>query len=350
MKTDVSQLCLLSPRSLEEGTGVRPKIAVFRALQLGDMLCAIPALRALRQAYPDAEITLLGLPWAKTLVERFPEYLDDFMHFPGYPGLPEQPFSPAAFLEFLQEAQARKFDLVLQMQGNGSFVNPMVELLGAKQTAGFCLANDYAPDNGLFLEYPEGIHETERHLKLVQHLGLEATDSSLEFPLTAKDRSDLQAAGFDLPKGSYVCVHPGSRGAWRQWPVEYFAALGDACAEKGLTVVLTGTADEMPIVEAVAGKMVHKPVIAAGKTSLGTVGVLINDAALLISNCTGVSHIAAALQTPSIVMSMDGEPERWAPQNTHLYRTIDWTRTPDFGLAQAALNDLLETVVLTKKF
>lgn len=324
------------------------KIAIFRALQLGDMLCAIPAVRALRKAYPQAEVTLLGLPWAKMLVERFREYFGDFLHFPGYPGLPEQPFIPTAFTAFLREAQSRNFDLVLQMQGNGSLVNPMVELLGAKQTAGFCLPNDYAPDNGLFLQYPEGIHEAERHLKLMQHLGLEANDSRLEFPISPKDKEDLQAAGFHLPKGSYVCVHPGSRGAWRQWPVEYFAALADDCAEKGFQVVLTGTVDEMPIVEAVASHMQHGPLIAAGKTSLGAVGALIDNAALLISNCTGVSHIAAALQTPGVVISMDGEPERWAPQDRHLHRTIDWTKTPDFTLAQAALQDLLETVVLQK--
>ena len=73
------------------------KIAIFRALQLGDMLCAIPAIRALRAAYPNAHLTLLGLPWAKSLLVRFPQYFDAFIHFPGYPGLPEQNFDAQSF-------------------------------------------------------------------------------------------------------------------------------------------------------------------------------------------------------------------------------------------------------------
>ena len=78
------------------------KIAVFRALQLGDLLCAIPAVRALRAAFPNAEITLIGLPWAKDLVARFNQYFDKFISFPGYPGLPEQPFDASKFEEFTE--------------------------------------------------------------------------------------------------------------------------------------------------------------------------------------------------------------------------------------------------------
>lgn len=317
------------------------KIALFRALQLGDLLCAVPAVRALSHAYPAARISLLGMPWSASFTERFSQYFDRFIHFPGYPGLPEQALDPCAFTAFLHRIQEEQFDLVLQMQGNGSIVNPMVELFGGRYTAGFCLANDYCPNQDLFLEYPEGIHEIERHLKLMEHLGIPSRGTDLEFPLTSKDGEQYEALAFPLQAQRYVCVHPGSRGAWRQWPTAHFAALADYCAEQGLQPVLTGTREELSIVEAVSGQMKAKPFIAAGKTGIGEVAILVKNAFALVSNCTGVSHLAAAFKTPSVVISMDGEPERWAPLNRTLHRTIDWLKTPDFGLVFGQLQDLL---------
>ena len=308
------------------------KIAVFRALQLGDMLCAIPAMRALRKAFPHARIVLAGLPWTRTLTERFPNYFDAVVHFPGYPGLPEQPVDPPAVVAFLRTMQEEEFDLALQMQGNGTIVNPMVSLWGAKFTAGFCIPNDYCPDPELFLRYPEGISEIERHLQLMQHIGIPSQGTHLEFPLTIRDEADLESLKLKVTEKKYVCIHPGSRGAWRQWPPEYFAALGDYCIENGFALIITGTRDEADITGSVIHYMQHTPIDATGKTSLGAIGVLIKKAFALISNCTGVSHMASAFKTPSIVISMDGEPERWAPLNRQLHRTIDWTKTPDYNL------------------
>jgi ADP-heptose:LPS heptosyltransferase len=308
------------------------KIAIFRALQIGDLLCTIPAIRALRNGYPSSEITLISLPWAKHLVQRYDNYFDSFIEFPGFPGLPEQPFNPSAFLHFLGEVQEKKFDLVLQMQGNGSVVNPLIELFGSKYTAGFYKQDHYYPSTPFYVEYPETGHEIEHHLLLIRHLEIPIQGKHLEFPLFDQDFVDLERAGVSVDQHEYVCIHPGARGESRRWSAEHYARLADLVAVKGFKPVITGTKDELTIVNEVAEQMKQKPEIAAGKTSLGAVAALIQNSYGLISNCTGVSHIAAALKKRSIVISLEKEIERWAPLNKDLHKVINWSATPSLDL------------------
>src|SRR5690348_15850546 len=102
-------------RSAQNGKGEIKKIGILRALYLGDTLCIIPAVRAIKNAFPSASITLIGLKWHKRFVERFNAYLDGFIPFPGWPGLPEQKFVPSRVTEFLKQVQHCQFDLVVQM-------------------------------------------------------------------------------------------------------------------------------------------------------------------------------------------------------------------------------------------
>lgn len=317
------------------------KIGIFRALQLGDMMCAIPAIRALREEFREAEIFLIGLPNAKPFIQRFPRYFNGLIKFPGYPGLPEQPYDIKSVAEFAGYMQKQDFDLIIQMQGNGNVVNPLVELFGARFTAGFYREADYVPGGGLFIPYPGG-HEIERHLRLVEHIGAKPMGTYLEFPVTTQDEDDLRNSGLTPEPLSYVCVHPGSRGSWRQWPPEHFAALADEAAGFGKSIVLTGTEDELPLVMKTATLMKSEPLIAAGKTTLGAVALLIKNAFAIISNCTGVSHIASAMNTPGIIISMDGEPERWGPLNKDILITIDWLAEPHFAKVAHALTELFE--------
>jgi ADP-heptose:LPS heptosyltransferase len=169
------------------GDPLPARVVILRALQLGDLLCAVPAFRAHRAALPDAEIVLVGLPWAKVLVERFPDYLDGFREFPGYPGLPERPAQVERIPAFLTAMQAEQFDLALQMHGSGPFVNPLTVLFGARRCAGFYLPGDYCPDPDRFLPYPDQGLEIRRLLRLVEFLGIPSQGEELDFPLQEAD-------------------------------------------------------------------------------------------------------------------------------------------------------------------
>src|SRR5437588_9139402 len=86
------------------------KVALVRASRIGDFICATPAFRAIRNALPQAEITMITLPMLRDLVMRSP-YLDKFVAFPGFPGIAEQLFDARRSIHFFQEMQAEQFDL-----------------------------------------------------------------------------------------------------------------------------------------------------------------------------------------------------------------------------------------------
>jgi ADP-heptose:LPS heptosyltransferase len=292
------------------------RIAVFRALMLGDMLCAVPALRALRSAFADASITWIGLEPTRAMAARLDHLIDDFIALPGYPGLPEVPVDAPALPGFFAQVRSRRFDLALQMHGSGAIVNPLVAALGARHSAGFFDADAPVPrsDQALFVRWPSDGHETLRMLALTDHLGLARRGSGLEFPVTAADGAALAAAwpgGRDA--APYVCVHAGAQLASRRWPVERFAAVADAVAASGRTVVLTGSPGEAPIVAELMRRMRRLAVDLAGRTTLGALGALLENAEALVCNDTSVSHIAAALGCPSVVVSCGADVARWAP-------------------------------------
>ena len=299
-------------------------IAIFRALQLGDLLCAVPALRALRGTFPQAHVALIGLPWARAFVDRFATYLDEFVEFPGFPGLPEQPPRVSEFPEFLRRVQGHRFDWIVQMHGNGQLTNDLVSLLAGQTVFGYRTDGGYCPDPQQFMLYPNDLPEVRRHLRLVEFLGVAPAGEALEFPLSEEDWASFeQIDGIEeLVPGAYACVHPGGRGVNRRWAPECFAGVADALAAQGLRVVLTGSTEERSIGDAVERAMHSKPVNLIGRTTLGSLGVLLHRARLLISNDTGVSHLAAALKLPSVIIVVGSDPLRWGPLDRERHQLL----------------------------
>lgn len=303
------------------------RIGVFRALVLGDLLCAVPAWRALKAACPGSTLTLVGLPWAREFAARC-AYLDDFIEFPGFPGLPERVPNLAALPDFLQTMQHRRFDLLLQMHGSGGIVNPLLAACGAQHLGGFVAPGGWCGEPHLHAPWPTEGSEIERMLRLMDHLGVPRQGSALEWTVRDDDRRALREAWPGVDEAQpYACVHAGAQLASRRWLPERFAAVADELARAGCRIVLTGT----PAEAALAGQVVqamHEPVVdLTGRTTLWTMGALLERARLLVCNDTGVSHVAAALGVRSVVVSSGADVARWAPSDAQRHPVL-WADAP----------------------
>lgn len=307
------------------------RIGVFRALQLGDLLCAVPSIRALKRANPGARLTLIGLPWSNELVARYPDYLDDFLEFPGWPGIAERDPDPDRAREYQRDAEARQFDLVVQMHGDGHTSNSFVAATPARARAGF--VHDEASNEPGFTPYPRELPEVYRPLSLAEQLGATELDPSLEFPLSEDERAAvaqlLLAAGVDT-SGPYACIHAGGRGADRRWRADGFAAVADALGRAGYQVILTGSEIDRPVNEQVRSLASTSVVDLTARTTIATLAAAIEGASFLVTNDSAPSHLAAALGTPSLVIFTGSDRARWAPANSRLHRGIGAGR-PDGG-------------------
>lgn len=304
------------------------RLAVVRALYLGDMLVAVPALRALRQRFSRAEITLIGLPWAASFAARFSRYVDGFVPFAGYPGIAEVEVDPARTRAFVREQRARRYDLVVQLHGSGRASTPLALALGGRMTAGY-FERDWPTGLTYGAPYPDAGPEVLRNLGIARLLGCTDLAPRLEFPLTAQDEAEadtlLREVGGTGGSGPLVGLHTGARAPARRWPSDRFARVADALARQGARIVLTGDASERDTVRAVAGQMRMPALVAAGRTSLGGLAALIARLDLFIANDTGPAHLAEAVGTRSLRLVGPADPVRWA--------ALDQARHPSLRVA-----------------
>lgn len=302
------------------------RVVVMRALRLGDLICATPALRSLRKLLPQAHITLIGLPLAQEFVLRC-RYLDDFMEFPGYAGIADQTFLPARSLAFLARMQEEHYDLAIQLHGSGVFSNPFTVMLGAKYTVGFTRPHETNLGLDFSVPYPSQGREVKRLLTLMYALGAPDTGDDTELTVLPSDRAELQQHpvldSIVQTQRPIIGIHPGASIATRRWMLDRFANVADQLIELyGAEIVITGGKHEWEMCERVRTLMHHLAHNVAGQTSLGTLAALIERLTLFICNDSGPAHLAAALGTPSITIFGAANAEDWAASDTLKHRPL----------------------------
>lgn len=302
------------------------RVGVMRALRLGDLICATPALRSLRAALPQAHITLIGLPLAREFVRRC-RFLDEFEEFPGYPGIADQAIVPRRTLAFFARMQAQPYDLAIQLHGSGVFSNPFTVLLGARYTVGFTRPDETDLGLDFSLPYPSSGREIHRLLTLTQALDMPECGDASELSVLPQDRAALQAHPVlrrALTSGRpLIALHPGAKVATRRWSFARFAAVGDALSKAyDARVLITGSKEEWPMCEQVRTRMQRVALNLAGLTGLGTLAALMERLDLFLSNDSGPAHVAAAIGTPSITIFGAANIEDWAAIDITRHRAL----------------------------
>lgn len=275
------------------------KIAVLRANGIGDMMFCLPALQALRSAYPAADIALLGARWHLDFFAGRPAAFDRVIVTPPAHGVNEldgPPAAPEVLGAFFTGMQAEGFDLALQMHGGGRHSNGFLKRLGARVTVGCCSPD--APPLDRSIPYVYFQNEILRFLEVAGLVGALPTGLQPRVVVTDRDRAEADALVPFSP--SLVVLNPGASDPRRRWPAHHFAQLAAALAGQGHQLAVTGAAFDRPLAATILAAAGSAGLDLTGRVSLGGTAAVFERARVVISNDTGPLHLAAAVGAPTV--------------------------------------------------
>jgi ADP-heptose:LPS heptosyltransferase len=315
------------------------KIAVLRAGGLGDFIFTLPALWALREAYPEAEITLLGGPLQTGLLSGREEPVAHAITVPPSTGVNGPDTGVDEDEEELERFFARmreeRFDLALQMHGGGGYSNPFVREFRARITAGARAPGALPLDRTVPYVYFQS--EILRHLEVASLVGARTEDLEPRLPVTD---DDLAEAGSVVPEteDSLVALHPGAGDDRRRWPPEKFASVGDALAAVGARVVVVGVEEDRALISGLVDAMDDEALDLCGRLSLGGLAGLLSRCAVVISNDSGPLHLAGAVGAATVGIYWGPNLINAGPPNRARHRpALSWR--PDCPICGATLFD-----------
>ncbi|KOV70548.1 glycosyl transferase [Streptomyces sp. NRRL WC-3618] len=278
----------------------RPRLLVLRALGLGDLLAAVPALRALRRAFPGHEL-VLAAPGELAPVAAATGAVDRL--------LPAS--APGRAVPRRLDWTGPPPDLGVDLHGNGPPSHRLVQCLRPGRLLAF--AHPDTPEIDGPPWYAEE-HERDRWCRFLRAYGIPADPTDLRLPCPS-DASPAPGA---------TVLHPGAGAPSRCWPVDRYAAVAAALRERGHRVVVTGGADEGDLVArlAKAARLPDTDVFGGG-LPFGRLSALVAGARTVVSGDTGIAHLAVAHATPSVTLFGPVPPSLWGPP-AHRRHQVLW--------------------------
>jgi lipopolysaccharide heptosyltransferase II len=289
------------------------KILIINPFGIGDVLFTTPAIKAIKDRYPDSFIGYWSNLRVKPILESNPQINKVFALSRGdLKKFYQESFFKGAWsaIKLVCQIKKERFDICLDFSLDHRY-SLLAKIIGIRQRIGF----NYK-DRGRFLTKRIDLtgyqqkHVVEYYLELLKFLNISAQNKSLclavlpESELKAKNI--LAAAGIE-EVDCVIGIAPGAGGSWgkdaiyKHWPALKFAQLADkvAAAFKAKIIIL-GDESERKIAEVIVHAMRNKPINFIGKTSLDILPAVIKNCNLLITNDGGPMHMAVALGVKSV--------------------------------------------------
>lgn len=296
------------------------RILLIKPSSLGDVIHALPVLHGLRTRFPPAQIDWLIIKSLAPLIENHSE-LNEVILFDRrrYGRMLLNPWALADFWRFVRALRARKYDLVIDLQGlfRTGF---LARASGAPVRIGFRAAREGARHFYTHcIDVPdENAHAVDRNYLVAKMLGF--ADMPLQFGLEV-DRRDREnandlLASIGVPtSSSFTAILPGARWETKRWPAERFVSLIDQLQGSGGRCVLLGGPDEAALCDDIARRSNSVPGNLAGRTPLRVLTAIIARAEMVVCHDSGPMHIAAALNRPLVCITGPTNPNRTGPYN-----------------------------------
>ena len=299
------------------------KIAVLRCGALGDFIVTLPALKAMRNAYPEAEIILLGKPWHKKFLIKNRTPVDRVVVVPIKKGIRHEnneAENEEMVNSFFQVMQQEHFDIAVNFQGNGVSANPFIKRLNARCNVGLTCEQAEQLDRNIDFYYYQ--NETIRYIEVAKLIDANTSDLEPEIKIFEQDEKEIAGLIETLNYKPFVVLQSCAIDIRRMWPVENYAPLADELKRKNFEVVFTGSAADRKVVEEIIASMNYSAINICGEISLGGLTALLSKAALVIGADTGPLHLARAVHTPTVGIYWAPNLINWGPVTRSIHRPV----------------------------